>query len=247
MEKSEILKKYNEVERLLAQQEPKQAIQIVEEVVKHISNELIWFKARGYFWLQLAYKQLLDINRAEYYGKKSLSIYRKLNDKVQAANVLRDTASLYDHIGKYDKALELVEKSLKEIGDQTVLQPLGLSLAKKGRILSEIGDYYGAEECLLAAEIVIDNTEHLMHRLTVSIHLMELYVKLKRFDKASYYADKSDKILKTLEKKDGYLNEIRYSQIQLSKSLIAQGKGKYKEAMMRFRNFLKFGIRPKNN
>ncbi len=234
-----------EVDKLLAEQDPLKALSIIEQIIQELSEKDLWFRGRALFWRQLCYKQLMDLKEAEKAGKEALQIYRKLGDRVQSSNVLRDTASLYEHLGKYEKALKTINEALLEIEDQKVLQTLGLNLAKKGRILSEINDDENAEKALLSAELVIDSTDNLMHRLTVSTHLMELYVRLQDYDKATYYVKKSDSLLKKLKNETGYLNQVRYSQIELARSLIAQAKGKYKESIMRLRNFLKFGIRPK--
>lgn len=245
MNEKEILSSFRKVERLLDQQDPYKALEIIEDVLSKLNNKQLWFKGRAYFWKQLCYRHLLDLKNGTEAGRKGYLIFKKLEDKVQTSTILRDTAVLYENSGKFGKALEYINKSLDEIGDQDVLIALGVALAKKGKILSSIGDYKEAEVCFLAAEQVIDSSDHLMHRLSVSTKTMEFYVKQREMRKAQFYANKSELLLERLKNEKGYLNEVRYSQIQASKGIIAQSKGLYKEALMRFRNFLKFGLRPK--
>lgn len=238
---------FDEVDRLLAIQEPEKAVTLLNQNISKINNEDYWTKGRAYFWLQLCYKHLMKLNEGLIAGKNAIKYFKKAGDKIQVANVLKDTGSLYEHFGKYDKALLFFDKALKEIEDQKVLQTLGITLAKKGKLLSEINDNFGAEINLLAAEQIINVTDSLMHRLTVNTHLMELYVRLKRYDKATFYSRKAEKILQDLKREKGYLNEVRYSQIQLARSVIAQGKGKTAEAIARLRSFVKFGVKRKTS
>jgi tetratricopeptide (TPR) repeat protein len=245
MTEKEINTVFKRVEKLIDTQFPIEAISEIDNLIPKLSSNQQWFKARALFWKQLCYKQTLDIKKAELAGKEAYALFKEIGDSIQASNVLRDTASLYEHIGKYSMSLEYLEKALKEIKTEKVLQSLGLALAKKGKIYSELGDFKGAETNLLSAEAVIDSTNNLMHRLTVSTHLTELYIRMKEFRRADFFVNKSERLLKKLMDEKGYLNEIRYSQLQIAKGIIAQSRGKYKEALAYLRKFLKFGIRPK--
>jgi tetratricopeptide (TPR) repeat protein len=199
---------------------------------------------RAYFWKQLCYKQLLNLKKGEEAGRKAVEYFTLAGDDVQVASVIKDTGLLYEHAGRYDKALELLNKSIDTVRDDKALQVVALCLAKKGKILSTLGQESDAEKYLLAAERLIDCTGNLSHQITVATHLSEYYVRAKELEKAEYYTEKVNELLKSFEKENGYLNNMRYSQNELAKTFIAQSRGKYKEASMRFRNFLKFGIRP---
>jgi tetratricopeptide (TPR) repeat protein len=187
---------------------------------------------------------LLDLKNGKLAGTKAVDHYKIAGDNVQISNVLRDTALLYEHLGKYKESLELLDKATDSIRFEKALQSLALCFVKKGKILSTISDESEAEKYLIAAEKIIEVTNNTAHQLTIATHLTEYYVHIKDFEKAEMYSKKVDELLSSLQKKTGYLNNLRYSQNELAKTFIAQSKGKYKEVIMRFRNFVKFGIRP---
>jgi tetratricopeptide (TPR) repeat protein len=241
---NKIEKGFKEIEKLLDTQYPHEALKVCNELISIIPEDEHWKLGRAYFWKQLCYKQTLDLKNGRIAGEKAVEQYKIVGDNVQITNVLRDTASLYEHLGKYDLSLELLNKAMDSIQSEKALQSLALCFVKKGKILSTISSDDEAEKYLVAAEKMIEVTDNDAHHLTIATHLTEYYVKVRDFQKAEEYSEKVDKLLDSLKKKTGYLNNMRYSQNELAKTFIAQSKGKYKEAIMRLRNFMKFGIRP---
>jgi class 3 adenylate cyclase/Tfp pilus assembly protein PilF len=104
--------------------------------------------AISYGWLAYLYEQKGSIEKAQEYYEKSLTLYKRLGNKMQVATCLNNIAAIYKDRGMINEALDYNYKSLairKQINDtdgiSTSYNNLGLILSSQGKI-PEALEYY---------------------------------------------------------------------------------------------------------
>lgn len=176
----------------------------------------------------MVYGQVDDYKNAILYSERSLAYATRIGNEDMEVTVWNNLGVLYGQMGAYDKALSVLQQARSHISDSTWLPPLPDVFLNLGIAYKELGQY---DKALLYLDSALIG--HTVNRFPVRIAgaaqmIAGVYVKMKRYDLAYSYLQRSLGIAKDLDDVDlNYDNSVLLHQI-----LTAQGK--YKEAAVVF-------------
>lgn len=237
MEKSEILKRYNEVEKLLAQQKPHKALNVINSIRKHIPENEEWLLAKSYFWEAICYKNLLDEKKALKASNKGILLFRSIGDFVEASKMIRDQGLIYEYSEKYDKSLEKLFLSIDFLRERDIIDALGITYSRIGQVLIKKGDYYKALYYCELGFYICNEGKNLFFLLTSLLPLTMVYYKLEMYLEGLEKIRNAEDLLKDLNKRQKYRNKRREGEIYLRKALLQKGLNTPKDSFNSFKKF----------
>ncbi len=193
-----------------------EAIEIGEQIIKRAEKEDMQLEiADGRSIMAVAYAQGGDFDNSSKLYFENLKLFEKLGEKRLLASTLGNIGADFIEIGKYDKALEYIEKSIEiliEIDNKK-------SLSDQYNNLSAIY-YTGFNKKIIALEylkkalnlaIQIDDYQQ---QITTSLNISGIYLEDNNFDSSLYYQNISLNLLNKISNKklfsDCYLTVSKY-------------------------------------
>lgn len=236
------------VDKLLGQQNPREGLRLIEDVQRKLgSSDIIEEKsilARTYYWEQLCWKHLSDIEKALIAHEKGIEIYRGLEDVVGQSNMLRDLGLTYEYIHQYDMAIKYLLQAIsvldKEKPTQEILSILGITKSKLGQIYLYKGDLENAKKHSLLGYQILLKTNHRFYQLTSLLPLIAIGIKTKNLGDQKRYIEKAENLLYELKDEHGYLNERRYVEIELFKAHMLVQEEDAENVFESFRNATRY-------
>lgn len=139
------------------------------------SNQFSFRSGQVYVNLAVvAYKQN-DLKQSIGYNKKALDLFRKENDKSQAAICLNNLGFAYNLLGEDDKAISYYDEAMKlsnEVNDKFGVATI---LLNQARILKSNKQYNKASSKALEALVVADEIKDKFSKSRVRLFLAELF------------------------------------------------------------------------
>jgi len=169
-----------------------------------------------YNWEGSVYDNIGDLNNALLYDNRALSLAIELGDRNGESDDLNNIASIYQDMGKLDKALEFYKKSLAlsdEKGKSTTYNNIAT-------IYYQMGDYKKAIEYMRKGIEINQRFGDYYDLASDYLNLGSVYIKIKDFSKAKYYLEQG----LSMEKKIGNLRWLGAAYRYLGKLYLAEGE-----------------------
>lgn len=159
------------------------------------------------------------IDQALEEGFLALSIFRKLNDKVELSGVLNNLGVFHSALGMKDRAKDYYKQS-RDLDPDNVF-----ALNNIGEIYEEEGDWQEALECYLKTREMAINSNSNRVLCLVHHNLGKIYTKFQRFDDAFNMFDKALEVSIELNLNYDYINiNLGIGEIYLAKKLFDQAE-----------------------
>jgi tetratricopeptide (TPR) repeat protein len=240
MTEKEINTVFKRVESELANQKSKESLTILKGLRKSLTSQQEWYLGKAYFWEALCYKNLGKIDLSIISSNKGIKIFTKLNDFVEVSKLLRDQGLSYEYSGEYDLALKQLHSSVELLNKKGVIDSLGITLSKIGKIYFELKNY---EKALYYNELgysICREGNNPFFLLTSILPLLLTYYKIGNYTVGMELIAQAESLLEKISQTNGYKNMRRESELLLLKALFLTKLNKMEES---FKLFLMF----KNN
>jgi tetratricopeptide (TPR) repeat protein/CHAT domain-containing protein len=207
--------------------------------------------AIGYSSLGNYYRKLGQYKIAEDYYLKAKEIRIKQGtNSTRYALALNNLSVLYNAMGYYDKAMQLVDSSMNihsriYANDSTHFVP---ELHSKAEILMNIGDFKGSELLYHYCISFCNNSNcSLERRMRYSRDLAEVYIKSGKYESAQKVLFEIDSSLSSISRNKD--EQVLYGDVKYRLGMLYSIMGQYTEAQEFYIESLdiKLSILPKNN
>jgi tetratricopeptide (TPR) repeat protein len=146
-------------------------------------------------------------DRAEKFYLEAERIAESISDEKELAEVENDLATLLYDLGRYEEAVEKIEKAIKireRLGDR---EDFAESLVNAGEIYKKIGEFEIAEDCFREAEKIyrelLEKDKSMVFNLAITLSNYSMLHKMKgRYEEAERLLNESLELMQDLEKKD---------------------------------------------
>lgn len=239
MKEEDVKNVFGEVERLLGEQKPKEALVLTLRTRKRLKKNQKWFIGKTYFWENLCYKHLEDIDKSSLASKEGIKIFEELGDHIEISKILRDQGLAQEYLGNYSEALKLLNNSLSKLVENQSVDSLGITLSKIGQIYLHQNKLDKAREYCELGYKICKLGSNKFFLLTSILPLSLVYYRIGNHIAGLFLIEDAEKIEKVLFEKEEKINYRRHAEILLRKSLLQFGSNLFKESHITYLSFLK--------
>ncbi len=178
------------------------------------------------------YSMMGNHKNAVYYYKQAISIHRKNDSLLMLAAALENLGDEYLNVSKPDSALIMFEESGPIFKRQGYYQGIGMNIGNKGIAYAQLGKDEMAKINMEHAIVVLEKGKYYNAISIYLTYISDLYVKEKKLNIASDYANQS----LSLAHKYGLKDQISEANFQLSK--IYELLGENKKSLKHYKNYI---------
>ena len=158
----------------------------------------------------------------------ALERYKAAADTVGVGRALRDKGITHQYVKQYQEAKDLLQQSVTVLQSTGDVAELGISEAKVGNLLRQVGVLDKAEAWINRGLETLQTTDHWFYISTTLLHKAELNLAQHQYTEALAAAEASEKILR--DNNGEQEQKRRLAQLWFLKSGIYKAMGDFEKA-----------------